>query len=31
MIVVVYKKSKTAKKHYMKVFENETSPDRIIN
>lgn len=31
MIVVVYKKSKTAKKSYMKVFENEASPDRIIN
>lgn len=31
MIVVVYKKSKTAKKSYMTVFENEASPDRIIN
>lgn len=31
MVVVVYKKSKTAKKKYMKVFENEDTPDRIIN
>ena len=31
MIVVVYKKSKTAKRSYMKVFENEATPDRIIN
>ena len=31
MIVVVYKKSKTAKKNYMTVFENEATPDRIIN
>ena len=31
MIVVVYKKSKTAKKLYMTVFENEATPDRIIN
>lgn len=31
MIVVVYKKSKSAKKYYMKVFENEQTPDRIIN
>ena len=31
MIVVVYRKTKTAKKHYMKVFENEMTPDRIIN
>jgi hypothetical protein len=31
MIVVVYKKSKTAKKMFMKVFENEPTPDRIIN
>lgn len=31
MIVVVYKKSKTAVKKYMTVFENEPTPDRIIN
>jgi len=31
MVVVVYRKSKTAKKKYMKVFENEETPDRIIN
>ena len=31
MIVVVYKKSKTAKRSYMTVFENEATPDRIIN
>lgn len=31
MIVVVYKKSQTAKKNYMTVFENEATPDRIIN
>ena len=31
MVVVVYRKSKTAKKNYMKVFENEDTPDRIIN
>ena len=31
MIVVVYKKSSNAKKKYMKVFENEQTPDRIIN
>ena len=31
MIVVVYRKSKTAKKTFMKVFQNEPTPDRIIN
>jgi hypothetical protein len=31
MIIVVYRKSKTAKKMYMTVFENEPTPDRIIN
>lgn len=31
MIVVVYKKSKTAAKKYMKVFADEITPDRIIN
>lgn len=31
MVVVVYRKSKSAKKKYMKVFENEDTPDRIIN
>lgn len=31
MIVVVYKKSQNAKKKYMTVFENEQTPDRIIN
>lgn len=31
MVVVVYRKSRTAKKKYMKVFENEDTPDRIIN
>lgn len=31
MIVVVYKKSSSAKKKYIKVFENEQTPDRIIN
>lgn len=31
MVVVVYRKSRTAKKKYMKVFENEETPDRIIN
>lgn len=31
MIVVVYRKSKTAKKMYMTVFENEQTPDKIIN
>lgn len=31
MIVVVYKKSKSAKKMYMTVFVNEQTPDRIIN
>ena len=31
MIVVVYKKSMNAKTHYMTVFENEQTPDKIIN
>lgn len=31
MVVVVYKKSATAKKKYMVVFENEQTPDVIIN
>lgn len=31
MIVVAYKKSKLAKRTYLKVFENEKTPDRIIN
>lgn len=31
MVVVVYRKSETAKKKYMKVFQNEDTPDRIIN
>jgi hypothetical protein len=31
MIVVVYKKSETSKKCYIKVFQNEKTPDRIIN
>lgn len=31
MIVVVYRKSNSSKKKYMKVFESEQSPDRIIN
>ena len=31
MVVVVYKKSATAKKKYMTVFENEQTPDVIIN
>ena len=31
MIVVVYRKTKTSTKKYMKVFINELTPDRIIN
>jgi len=31
MIVVVYKKSSTGKKHYMAVFTEEQTPDRINN
>lgn len=31
MVVVVYRKSQSAKKKYMIVFENEATPDRIIN
>jgi len=31
MIVVVYRKSISGKKSYMTVFENEETPDRIIN
>jgi hypothetical protein len=31
MIVVVYRKTKTSKKQYMKVFINELTPDRIVN
>ena len=31
MIVVVYRKSEQTKKKYMTVFENEQTPDRIIN
>jgi len=31
MVVVVYKKSKNSKKKYMTVFQNEQTPDRIIN
>jgi hypothetical protein len=31
MVVVVYRKSISAKKSYMTVFENEQTPDRIIN
>lgn len=31
MIAVVYKKSETSKKYYLKVFQNEKNPDRIIN
>lgn len=31
MVVVVYRKSERSKKKYMKVFENEQTPDRIIN
>ena len=31
MIVVVYRKTETSKKKYMKVFANELTPDRIVN
>lgn len=31
MVVVVYRKSESAKKKYMTVFPNEQNPDRIIN
>lgn len=31
MVVVVYKKSKTSNKKYMKVFESEKTPDTINN
>lgn len=31
MIAVVYRKSKLAKRAYLTVFENEKTPDRIIN
>jgi hypothetical protein len=31
MVVVVYSKSEGSKKYYMTVFENEETPDRIIN
>lgn len=31
MVVVVYRKTGTAKRKYMIVFENEQNPDRIIN
>jgi len=31
MVVVVYRKSERSKVKYMKVFENEENPDRIIN
>ena len=31
MVVVVYHKSEKSKKAYMIVFENEDTPDRIIN
>tara|TARA_B110000503_G_C7004864_1_gene353135 strand:- start:7 stop:222 length:216 start_codon:yes stop_codon:yes gene_type:complete len=31
MIVVVYRKTESSKKKYMKVFVNEITPDRIIN
>lgn len=31
MVVVVYRKSRSAKKSYMTVFPNEQTPDRIIN
>jgi hypothetical protein len=31
MIVVVYRKSEQSTKKYMAVFENEKTPDRIIN
>lgn len=31
MVVVVYRKSQRAKKKYMIVFENEMTPDRVLN
>jgi hypothetical protein len=31
MVVVVYRKSDRSKTKYMTVFENEQTPDRIIN
>jgi hypothetical protein len=31
MVVVVYKKTKASKKHYMTVFTGEKTPDRINN
>jgi hypothetical protein len=31
MVVVVFKKGKTGKRRYMKVFNKEKTPDRIIN
>jgi len=31
MVVVVYRKGKTGKKSYMKVFWDEQAPDRINN
>jgi len=31
MVVVVYRKSESSKKKYMKVFKDEITPDRIIN
>lgn len=31
MVVVVYRKSSSAKKKYMIVFENEMTPDRVLN
>jgi hypothetical protein len=31
MVVVVYRKSQSSKKKYMKVFKDEITPDRIIN
>jgi hypothetical protein len=31
MVVVVYRKSESARKKYMTVFPNEQNPDRIIN
>jgi len=31
MVVVVYRKTQTSKKKYMKVFVDEITPDRIIN
>jgi len=31
MVVVVYRKSETSRKKYMKVFLEDQTPDRIIN